>query len=161
MAEFSVSAQAPLGGRRYLLFTRQFSSQCLLTHPRDAFIHHNKRSTHLRTLLSSSCSRRPHTCVQPNQRERKNREKEQAGPSKRSATRLPQGQQNRWPLPRHTHTPTGPGYGRHSGVKGQGGWRQKAGGRGSEGRKQAGMNERREGPKRAGQEGDTDMGGHS
>lgn len=34
-------------------------------------------------------------------------------------TCLQQGQRSRWPHPQHSHTPTGPGYGCHSGVKGQ------------------------------------------
>lgn len=49
-------------------------------------------------------------------------------------TCLPRGQRNRWPLPRHTHTPTGPGYGCHSGVKGQGGrWTGRSGDTGEQG----------------------------
>lgn len=49
------------------------------------------------------------------------------GGGEQGGTCLPREQRNRWPLPRQTHTPTGPGYGCHSGVKGRGG-RQIGGG---------------------------------
>lgn len=63
-------------------------------------------------------------------------------PSEQSGTCLRSGHRNKWLLLQHTHTPAGPGYGSHSGLKVKGEcrdeWESQGEGRGGEGKRETG-----------------------